>query len=341
MRSRRVVPRPSGAGLAIVDDTVPPREVVSGWLTQRRFDEVEFATGEPLDFLLSEALVAADAGRTGDLLALWTETLKQHASTATPEAEQASPFAAAPGGLALPGEFLDSQPANFIHEDGALHRIDTEWEAAGPVDFGLVCMRGLYHFAVGVFTRGISAQRVDGRDVATLVMALARAAGVEHRAEALERLPAAEGALQALVRGWPEDRGRSEVERILQSTPHELTVVAGVPSGSPTSRDREVELQAELDQLRLAHDAQGRQMIAQRLALAEQVEQEVTSARDVASALREEIAGLREELSWRTGVMEHQAEAIEHHKQAFESILMSRSFRLTAPLRSIAGLFRR
>ena len=346
MRSRRVVA--VGARLAIVDDSVPPEEVSAGWLTQRRFAEVPFASGQPLDLLVSEALVAADADRTRQLLGLWTEALRRHAFAAPEQGGTPSPFAAAPGSPALPGDFLDSQPGNFIYADGTLERIDTEWEATGSVDLALVCIRALYHFAVDVFTRGISTQRAGGRDVASVVIALAEAAGIDDRVGALERLPAAEGALQALVRGWPEARAAAEIQRILVSSPRELTVEAGVPFGSPTGREREAELEAELEQLRQAHEAQGRQMIAQRLALAEQVEHELTGVRAETSALREEIGGLeeqigglREEIAWRADVMERQGEAIEHQKHALESILASRWHRLGAPLRRIARLLRR
>jgi 2-polyprenyl-3-methyl-5-hydroxy-6-metoxy-1,4-benzoquinol methylase len=334
LRSRRLV---SQAGsLAIVDDTSSPAMVEADWLAQRRFPVVPFEEGEPLDFLISEALAAGDAARTRELLTLWTEHLREQASEAG--ADSMSPFAAEAPGLALPGDFLDSQPANFLLHDGRIHRIDVEWEARGSVDLDLVCARGLFHFVVDLFTRGISTRRVGERDVSSFLTSLAEAAGLENRARAVQRLPEAEAALQALVRGWPIERSRAEIERILRSAPEELAVQAGAPTASPTRPEREAELEAELAQLRLAHEAQARHLIAQRLALAEEVEREVTTLREESSTT---IAGLREEIEWRKGVMESQEKAIENHRQVVDALQNSRSFRYTEPLRRIASLLRR
>ena len=97
-------------------------------------------------------------------------------------------------------------------------------------------------------------------------------------------------------------------------------------------------LETELSTLRRAHEAQARHLIAERLVLAEQIEQEV--------------GHLREELEWRKEVMEEQGEALEYHKKELEIslenhkkereiLLNSRSFRYTAPLRRIVSFLRR
>ena len=76
------------------------------------------------------------------------------------------------------------------------------------------------------------------------------------------------------------------------------------------------ELEAELDALRRAHEAQARRLVAERLALANEVEREVET--------------LREEIEWRKEVMER-----------LEPLRDSRSVRYTAPLRRIAASLRR
>ena len=81
-------------------------------------------------------------------------------------------------------------------------------------------------------------------------------------------------------------------------------------------RERTGELEAELDALRRAHEAQARLLVAERLALANEVEREVET--------------LREEIEWRKEVMEQ-----------MERLRDSRSVRLTAPLRRIAAALRR
>jgi uncharacterized coiled-coil DUF342 family protein len=81
-------------------------------------------------------------------------------------------------------------------------------------------------------------------------------------------------------------------------------------------RVRTRELEAELDDLRRAHEAQARRLVAERLALANEIEREVET--------------LREEIEWRKEVMEH-----------LEPLRDSRSVRYTAPLRRIAAVLRR
>jgi hypothetical protein len=84
---------------------------------------------------------------------------------------------------------------------------------------------------------------------------------------------------------------------------------------------------ADYEALKRAHDAQSRHLIAERLVLAEQIEQEVGQ--------------LREEIEWRKDVMEKQEAAIEHHKKVVEVLLNSRSIRYTEPLRRIASVLRK
>jgi O-antigen biosynthesis protein len=327
MRDRRLVSR--GSDLAIVDDTVAAPASEEGWLTQRRFPVVAFEAGDPLDRLVGNAIAGSDAARTRELLTMWVQTLKADASLAAlaTDAEPTSPFHAEDGELALPGDFLDSQPANFVYRDAQLHRIDAEWQARGLIDFELACIRGLYHFTIDVLMRGISASRMNGRDVASVISALADAAGIENRDRALERLPQAEGELQAIVRGLPVDRARAEVDRLLTSSAEELTMRAGVPSARTSRREREEELEAELDALRRAHEAQARHLVAERLAMAEHIEHEL-------EPIKQEVGSLREEVEWRKGVMEHQEYVI--------GVLQnSRSFRYTEPLRRVAALLRR
>ena len=305
MRDRRLVRADSA--LTILDEE---SEATDEWLTQRRFPSVPFERGEPLDRLISEALAVGDAGRTRELLTLWMQALREGASAATPGTDQ-SPFAAEEGRLALPGDHIDSQPANYLLHEGSLRRIDAEWVAKGLLDFDLIVTRGLLQLAVDLLSRGVSTQRAHGRDVASVVAALADVCGVD-AAPALERLPAAEAKLQSLVRGVPPDRARRDLERLLRTPADELAAGAA----GPTVAAVRTELEAELEALRKAHEAQSRHLVAERLALAEEIEHEV--------------GALREEIEWRKGVMEQ-----------LEALKESRSIRYTEPFRRVAATLRR
>jgi len=85
-------------------------------------------------------------------------------------------------------------------------------------------------------------------------------------------------------------------------------------------RRRASDLEAELDGLRRAHEAQARHLVAERLALANEIEQEVKL--------------LREEIAWRREVM-------EIYEEQLETLRSSRSLRYTEPLRRIASALRR
>jgi hypothetical protein len=83
---------------------------------------------------------------------------------------------------------------------------------------------------------------------------------------------------------------------------------------------RASDLEAELEGLRRAHEAQTRHLVAERLALANEIEQEVTL--------------LREEVAWRREVMEVQ-------EWQLKMLRNSRSLRYTEPLRRLASALRR
>jgi 2-polyprenyl-3-methyl-5-hydroxy-6-metoxy-1,4-benzoquinol methylase len=228
MRARRLVA--AGSGLEIVDDTADPEVVEDGWLTQRRQAVTPFVEGELLDRLLIDAIAADDTARVHELLTLWTTTLKERGEIEA-DGEPGSPFGARAGEVGLPGDYLDLRPANFVHRDGWLRRIDLEWEASGRVDFDLVCLRGLFYLALDAFARGILATTVSGDDLASVLASLAKAAGVPDTGQALGQFPAAEADLQEVVAGIAAETIRPEVERLLASTPQDIAGAAIRPSG--------------------------------------------------------------------------------------------------------------
>jgi 2-polyprenyl-3-methyl-5-hydroxy-6-metoxy-1,4-benzoquinol methylase len=77
--------------------------------------------------------------------------------------------------------------------------------------------------------------------------------------------------------------------------------------------------QRELDLVRRAHDAQGRHLIAERLAFADQI-----------AELEGVIGRLKEEVEWRKGVM-------EEFEGQLERIRSSRAYRYSAPIRGLLG----
>jgi len=226
MRDRRLTSQ--DGELVIVDDTADHRGE-DDWLTQKRFSRTPFVSGIPLDRLVMEALAASDAERASELLRLWKQTLRQAATVATTRSSfDTSPFHAAEGRLALPGNYLDSSLSNFVFADGRLHRIDAEWEARGLIDFGLACIRGLLWFAVEAIASGLPAPASDVDDVAGRIRALASSAGLDDVdvGDALRRLVDAEAELEAMVYARSADHLRTQLNELLGYEARDLTFLA-------------------------------------------------------------------------------------------------------------------
>jgi methionine biosynthesis protein MetW len=169
---------------------------------------------------------------------------------------------------------------------------------------------------------------------------------------------------QFVVRAVPSEVGAQLAD--LRSRLREAEDTVSRLAEHEGARDELEALRAELDDdrselelLRTANEAQARHRVAERLALADQMEQEVAAERAAVAAvqeevktLQEEIKNLREEIMWRTGVMEHQedqlakqkeqlANQLANHKKQLEMIENSRSMRYTEPLRRLAAVVRR
>ena len=295
MRDRRLVSRRSG--LVIVDDTADRAEVVDGWLTQKRVREMPFVTGDPLDRLVLASLAKSDADRVGELLTLWAQTLRQAVVERPRGSDSTSPFHAEDDALALPSDYLDAQPANFVYHEGVLARIDAEWEALGPVDFALVSIRGLYYLALEALWRGLSSRFSAGRDVAAMTAALAEAAGIADWDAALRRLPAAEAELQAVVLGVDREDTQASIERVLRSSFDDL--VAEIPGPAVTSLRRQLEgVSAQNRELEARLNGVEHDLAATHRHL-QVTRNELTAAQDELSESLELLNDLGQSLSWR------------------------------------------
>jgi SAM-dependent methyltransferase len=282
MRDRRLVS--SGSGLAIVDDTADRADVAERWLSQRRVRKIPYVSGDPLDRLVLAGLAKADGDRVRELLALWAQTLKQAAVVADPRTgDPRSPFRAEDDRLALPSDYLDSQPANFVYGDGALFRIDVEWESSGLVDFELVAIRGLFYLSFEAVRLGLPNPFSTGGDIASMTATLAEAAGIGNCELALRRLPAAEADLQAIVLGVPREDAQANMDRFLRSSFEDL--IADVPGPLLTGLRRQLEdesLQKRALEARLG-----------------KVELDLASARNELSESLAQIEGMARSRSWR------------------------------------------
>src|SRR5581483_3002267 len=171
-RRRRVI-ADTGGGLQVADrsDTSEARSL--GWLTQSN----EAGLERPLV-----------TGRTE------LETHAQPVETADPS----HPFAPRPGAMALPEDYLDVLPSNFILNDGTLAFIDREWLAPTPVCAELVGVRALWYLARELVEVGEPHPWGSLATVDEICLALCTLAGLRVTTDTLPRLRRAEAELQHL-----------------------------------------------------------------------------------------------------------------------------------------------
>ena len=115
-----------------------------GWLGQVEVAEEAYVSGKNLEQCLLECARNGDATGIAELLFSWRAVLATHE---TPVATVAAPHPYLPADTsrALPPEWLDAGPDNFVvTADGDLEFVDREWQAAGGVDVRLAVVRGLW-----------------------------------------------------------------------------------------------------------------------------------------------------------------------------------------------------
>ena len=138
----------SSDGLHVLDRGEVTEARSLGWLTQASGPRLDrpLAPGEPLDIPIIEAVQRDDLAAASKLLVRWRSELDSHAQPAPP-GNGGHPFAAVEGSPALPEDFLDVLPSNFILHEGSLTFIDREWLAPGPVCAETVEVRALWYLA--------------------------------------------------------------------------------------------------------------------------------------------------------------------------------------------------
>lgn len=192
-----------GAGLAIEDRSDLAQTRRLGWLTQavRPGSRRPFLPGTPFDLVLRGAIRGEDLGRVQEYLALWRRELERHGERPSLKSEM-HPFAPRTEvDLALPGEFLDVSPSNFVLQDERLTFIDGEWVTTHPVSAQLVQARGIWWFSQELVLSGEPHPWGQLTSVDEICQSLCELAGIECPSSVLKRWRRAEAELQHLVAG--------------------------------------------------------------------------------------------------------------------------------------------
>lgn len=211
-----------GAGLAIEDRSDLAQTRRLGWLTQavRPGSRRPFLPGDPLDLVLRQAIRRGDLGRVQEYLTLWRREFDRHGDG--PSQKRAiHPFEPkTEGDLALPGEFLDVSPSNFVLQDEGLGFIDGEWVTTHPVSAQLVQIRGIWWFSRDLVLSGEPHPWGQLTSVDEICQSLCELAGIECPSPVLNRWRRAEAELQHLVVGGD----RRSIENQLKSDGRHRTI---------------------------------------------------------------------------------------------------------------------
>ena len=135
----------SGSGLIMRRRLMDPGRAgdFDDWLGQEVVSEEPYHPGRNLEQCLLDCVRQGDIDGFVAHLQSWRAEL---AAQEGPVAAGAAPHPFLPAGCprALPPEWLDAGPDNFVVTAGGLRFVDREWRAAGGVDVRLVVVRGLW-----------------------------------------------------------------------------------------------------------------------------------------------------------------------------------------------------
>ena len=114
-----------------------------GWLGQVEVAEEAYVSGRNLEQCLLDCAREGDADEIVELLRAWRAALAVH-ETPIDSVPASHPYLPADAVRALPPEWLDAGPDNFVVTAEGLKFVDREWVAAGGVDARLAVVRGLW-----------------------------------------------------------------------------------------------------------------------------------------------------------------------------------------------------
>lgn len=113
------------------------------WLGQVEVSEEPYISGRNLEQCILDGAREGDVDKVVELLRAWRRALAAHEVSVDPVA-QPHPYLPADTACALPPEWLDAGPDNFVVTADGLVFVDREWQAAGGVDVRLAVIRGLW-----------------------------------------------------------------------------------------------------------------------------------------------------------------------------------------------------
>ena len=113
------------------------------WLGQAEVAEEDYFAGRSLEQCLLDSAREGNTDEIAKLLGAWRAALAAH-ETPIDSVAAPHPYLPADAKMALPPDWLDAGPDNFVVTADGLKFVDREWLAAGGVDVRLAVVRGLW-----------------------------------------------------------------------------------------------------------------------------------------------------------------------------------------------------
>ena len=113
------------------------------WIGQAEVAEEDYFTGRNLEQCLLDSAREGNAEEVAKLLGTWRAALAAH-ETPIDSVAAPHPYLPPDAARALPPDWLDAGPDNFVVTADGLKFVDREWLAAGGVDVRLAVVRGLW-----------------------------------------------------------------------------------------------------------------------------------------------------------------------------------------------------
>lgn len=305
----------SGSGIQVLKEPLTSSAIVS-----RTVDEsltitqhVSGSVYRPGRQLLWDLLRARAGG--GDVESIvqalrpWMEFLLQHARVSPAQAADGSEEPPNLSSYVLSGDLLDCTPFNLLNIDGELVPIDDEWQSENDISLGWVVTRGvLWSMPLGMSSGSFVPSILE------LIEALCSSFDLAVSEADLETWLGQEADFQKLVTGYPcEPLTTGRTFRGMRSFVSEITRLKG-----------------EISSLE--------QTLGQR-------DEQVSSLQQTVAAREVDVANLRSTLGERDAEL-GQVKArssllsveLAQRTEQLNSVLQSRAWRLTAPLRAVAKL---
>jgi SAM-dependent methyltransferase len=183
----------------------------SGWLKQKRLNNVDYVEGLVLEDEILRNLILNDLENVKNNLVRYFQYLKDHIVVTQDSAKVQNPFVIDNSIGYLDGMMLDCVPKNLIiDENNHINFIDKEWQPFGNVSLEAVWQRGMTDLALRILQTNTPTPFGPLATVSDLIYSFSTIAEAPCSTLITEQFLQAEAELQRIISGYDSTTGLSE-----------------------------------------------------------------------------------------------------------------------------------